>query len=69
MPNLVKILDLERKRIETNRLVLRKLEDTEIKFLDHENIEEDHLDKWGLHLNYSGNNILTGNLIDFINGM
>ena len=62
-------VDLERKRIETNRLVLRKLEDTEIKFLDHENIEEDHLDKWGLHLNYSGNNILTGNLIDFINGM
>ena len=62
-------VDLERKRIETNRLVLRKLEDTEIKFLDHENIEEDHLDKWGLQLNYSGNNILTGNLIDFINGM
>ena len=35
----------------------------------HDNIESRHLDKWELHLNFQGNIVLTGNLINFLNGV
>ena len=60
--------DLERKRIHVNQLVRTGLLGTGMKFIEHDNILDNHLDKWGLHLNFHGINILTENLIDFING-
>ena len=60
--------DLERKRIHVNQLVRAGLLGTGMKFIEHDNILDNHLDKWGLHLNFHGMNILTENLIDFING-
>ena len=60
--------DLERKRIHVNQLVRAGLLGTGMKFIEHDNILDNHLDKWGLHLNFHGINILTENFIDFING-
>ena len=54
---------LERKRIHANQLVRAGLLGTGMKFIELDNI----LDK-DLHLNFHGINILTANLIDFING-
>ena len=50
------------------RLVRAGLLGTGMSFIEHDNILDNHLDKWGLHLNFHGINILTANLIDFING-
>eukprot|EP00112_Aurelia_sp_Birch-Aquarium-sp1_P023218 Seg683.3 transcript_id=Seg683.3/GoldUCD/mRNA.D3Y31 product="hypothetical protein" protein_id=Seg683.3/GoldUCD/D3Y31 len=60
--------DLERKRMHVNKLVRADLLGTGMKFIEHDNIQDNHLDRWGLHLNYQGINILTANLIDSING-
>ena len=58
---------LEVKRMEVNRLVRDSLENHGIDFITHDNIRAQHTNKWGLHLNYNGNNLLAGNFIDFIN--
>ena len=60
--------DLERKRKHVNHLVRAGLLGTGMNFIEHDNILDNHLDKWGLHLNFQGINTLTANLIDFING-
>ena len=60
--------DLERKRIHVNQLVRAGLLGTGMKFIEHDNKLDNHLEKWGLHLNFNGINIMTENLIDFING-
>ena len=60
--------DLERKRIHVNQLLRTGLLGTGMKFIEHDNIFDNHLDNWGLHLNFHGINILTENLIDFISG-
>ena len=57
--------NLEVKRKEVNRLVRESLENHEIDFITHYNIKAQHLNNWGLHLNYNGNNLLAGNFIDF----
>ena len=59
--------NLEVKRKEVNRLVRESLENHGIDFIAQDNIKAQHLNKWGLHLNYNGNNLLAGNFIDFIN--
>ena len=59
--------NLEVKRKEVNRLVRESLENHEIDFITHYNIKAQHLNNWGFHLNYNGNNLLAGNFIDFIN--
>ena len=60
--------ELEAKRQEVNTILERALRDLPIYFINHDNIEEKHLDKWGLHLNFSGTNMMASNFIDFING-
>ena len=60
--------ELEMKRRKVNDLVKVGLSRSDISFMEHDNIESKHLDKWGLHLNYQGNNVLTGNFINFLNG-
>ena len=61
--------ELEWKRKQVNQLVEQGLETSEISFIKHDNIQNGHLDNWGLHLNTSGSNILTGNFIDFLKGV
>ena len=61
--------DLEMKRRKANDLVKVGLSRSNISFIEHDNIESRHLDKWRLHLNFQGNNVLTGNLINFLNGV
>ena len=60
--------ELEAKRQEVNTILERALRDSPIYFINHDNIEEKHLDKWGLHFNFSSTNMMAGNFIDFING-
>ncbi len=60
--------ELEMKRRKVNDLVKVGLSRRNISFMEHDNIESKHLDRWGLHLNYQGNNVLTGNFINFLNG-
>eukprot|EP00795_Rhopilema_esculentum_P017530 gene17530-9155_t len=57
--------ELEIKRREVNDLVKAGLSRSKMSFIEHENIENRHLDQWGLHLNYQGNSILARNLINF----
>ena len=61
--------ELEMKRRKVNDLVKVALSRSNINFIEHDNIESRHLDKWGLHLTSQGNNVLTGNLINFLNGV
>ena len=61
--------ELEMKRRKVNDLVKVGLSRSNISFIEHDNIESRHLDKWGLQLNFQGNNVLTGNLINFLNGV
>ena len=57
--------ELEMKRRKVNDLVKVGPSRSNISFIEHDNIESRHLDKWELHLNFQGNNVLTGNLINF----
>ena len=59
-------IDLERKRMKVNQILERKLEDLNMDFIKHDNIERHHLDKWGLHLNFRGTNILASNYMDYL---
>ena len=61
--------ELEWKRKQVNHLVEQGLKTSEINFIRHDNIQNGHLDSWGLHLNTNGSNILTGNFIDFLRGV
>ncbi len=58
---------LETKRRLVNRLVENSLKTYGIEFIYHDNLTGKHLDKWGLHPNFNGNNLLVGNFISFIN--
>ena len=59
--------ELDAKRQKVNAILERALRDLPLHFINHDNIEEKHLDKWGLHLNFSGTNMMAGNFIDFLN--
>lgn len=61
--------ELEWKRKQVNQLVEQGLKTSEISFIKHDNIQNGHLDNWGLHLNINGSNVLTGNFIDFLKGV
>ena len=60
-------IELDQKRKEVNVLLKQLLDQCKIDYIDQDNISTNDLDRWGLHLNYNGNNILTGNFIDFLN--
>ena len=57
--------EIEMKRTKVNDLVEMGLSRSYVSFIEHDNIES----KWGLHLNFQGNNVLTGNLISFLKGV
>ncbi len=48
--------ELEWKRKQVNKLVEQGLKTSEISFIKHNNIQNGHLDNWGLYLNTNGNN-------------
>ena len=58
--------DLDVKRINVNRILEQELPKHGIDFINNENIQNRHLDRWGLHLNFIGKNLLTGNFINFL---
>ena len=60
-------LGMEYKRKRVNFLVEVGLQDYNIDFISQDNIRPEHLDKWGLHLNFYGTNVLSGNLVNFVN--
>ena len=58
--------DLDVKRMNVNRILEQELPKHDIDFINNDNIQERNLDRWGLHLNYAGKNLLTGNFINFL---
>ncbi len=58
--------ELDFKRQEVNALLEYELQNHGIEFIKNDNIQERHLDKWGLHLNLLGSQTLTGNLVNFL---
>ena len=59
-------LEIEHKRKRVNYLVEVGLKDYGIDFISQDNIKAAHLDKWGLHLNFYGTNVLSGNFANFV---
>ena len=56
--------DLDVKRMNVNRILEQELPKHGIDFIKNDNIQDRNLDRWGLHLNYTGKN-LPGNFIIF----
>ena len=59
--------ELDGKREEVNNLLVRDLRKLGIDFIKHYNIQEQDLNRNGLHLNIKGSKVLTGNFADFLN--
>ena len=57
---------LDQKRVLVNIQLQRELSDFGINYINQDNIQEHHLDNWGLDLNSYGRKALTGNLVDFL---
>ena len=53
--------DLEDKRMAVNRVLREMLRETGIGLINHDNIIERHLNRWGLHLNPYGADMITKN--------
>ena len=58
---------LDNKRRQVNALLETNLKQLGVPFIKHDNINESHLDRWGLHPNFSGRHILASNYINFLN--
>ncbi len=58
---------LDNKRKQVNALLETNLKHLGVPFIKHDNINESHLDRWGLHPNFSGRHILASNYINFLN--
>ena len=57
----------DRKRIEVNNHLKKECNESNLGYIDHENIDKSkHLNRSGLHLNTTGTGILTFNLLSFI---
>ena len=57
---------MEHKIRRVNYLVEVGVKEYDIAFISQDNIEAGHLDKWGLHLNFYGTNVLAGNFVNFV---
>ena len=60
---------LDNKRKQVNALLETNLKHLGVPFIKHDNINESHLDRWGLHPNFSGRHILASNYINFLNSV
>ena len=59
-------MQIEHKIRRVNYLVEAGVKERDINFISQDNIEAGHLDKWGLHLNFYGTNVLAGNFVNFV---
>ena len=57
---------LDDKRKELNTILEEKLTRIGIPYINQDNMEHSHLDRWGLHPNFAGNHLLTGNFIEYL---
>ena len=60
---------LDNKRKQVNALLETNLKHLGVPFIKHDNVDESHLDRWGLHPNFSGRHILASNYINFLNSV
>ena len=58
---------LDNKRKEVNLILEEHLAQVGIPYISQDNIKHSHLDHWGLHPNFAGTHILTGNIINYLN--
>ncbi len=58
--------ELESKRREVNVLLLETLRGSQIGFINHDNLNIAHLNKWGLHLNQYGTKVITENFTRYL---
>ena len=58
--------ELESKRRAVNVFLLEKLRGSQIGFINHDNVNPAHLNKWGLHLNQYGTKAITENVIKYL---
>ena len=56
---------MEHKIGRVNYLVEAGVKKHDIKFMSQDSIEAGGLDKWGLHLNFYGTDVLAGNFVNF----
>ena len=61
--------ELRHKVIKVNKLLKTALVELDVQFIEHDNINEYHLNKSGLHLNARGDAALARNLIQFIKNL
>ena len=61
--------ELRHKVIKVNKLLKTALVELDVQFIDHDNINEYHLNRSGLHLNARGDAALARNLIQFIKNL
>ena len=57
---------VDQKKELVNIQLQRELPDFWMNYINQDNIQEHHLEKWGLHLNSYGTKALAGNLVDFL---
>ena len=61
--------ELRHKVIKVNKLLKTTLVELDVQFIEHDNINDCHLNKSGLHLNARGDAALACNLIQFIKNL
>ena len=61
--------ELRHKVIKVNKLLKTALVELDVQFIEHDNINEYHLNKSGLHLDARGDAALARNLIQFIKNL
>ena len=59
-------LGLDEKRMNVNTILEQELPKHDIDFINNDNTQDENFDRWGLHLNYTGKSLLTGNFITFL---
>ena len=57
---------MEHKVRRVDYLVEAVVKEHDIDFISQDNIKAGHLNKWGLHLNFYGTNVLAGNFVNFV---
>ena len=56
---------LDNKRKEVHSILEEKLTRIGIPYINQDTMKHSHLDRWGLHPNFAGNHLVTGNFIEY----
>ena len=57
---------LDNKRKGLNSILEKQLARIGIPYINQDNMNHSHLDRWGLHSNFAGTHLLTGNFIEYL---